>query len=430
MHRNLKLIIALLILSHGCTPRDSLRFSGPSNSPFPEAGIHGHLKVGPNGDDTFYWFFPSRGTPETDPLLVWYTGGPGASTMLALLMENGPFLMTSNGTVQINPSSWNTNANLLYIDNPIGTGFSHGKLDDLARTEEDVVAMNLQFFASWFALEPFIQYRGRDMFIAGESYGGHYVPVIGNAIKQSGNPYYQLKGIMVGNGMVKASSQSVAYATYAASMQQYTNFSQAQAEQISPLFVACQNMIMNSPKYLNDKAQAYCGSLTGAVRQGQNYNVYDVTKPCTGQLCYGLTNEINFMNSAAVMDALEADVPWQYVSHAVDDALSRLDYIRDCTPEIAQLIQSDVRVLVYYGELDWICNWMGGYQWSLDFDWPGKQAYAQAQGVDFQGIGQLFFAAEYPNFKFLKFFAAGHLVPMDQPANALLMLSAFINNQV
>ena len=51
-----------------------------------------------HGVNLFYWFFESRQTPEKDPLVVWLTGGPGCSSMLALLTENGPFLIPEGKT--------------------------------------------------------------------------------------------------------------------------------------------------------------------------------------------------------------------------------------------------------------------------------------------------------------------------------------------
>ena len=79
----------------------------------------------------FYWMFESRRAPSSDPLLLWLTGGPGCSSELALFAENGPCKVNKVGDdATLNPNSWNTQANLLYIDQPPGTGFSTGKYDN------------------------------------------------------------------------------------------------------------------------------------------------------------------------------------------------------------------------------------------------------------------------------------------------------------
>jgi len=67
-------------------------------------------------DDIFYWTFESRGNPATDPLVLWLTGGPGCASEVALFFENGPYKFEEDASVGVNPHSWNTNANLLYVD--------------------------------------------------------------------------------------------------------------------------------------------------------------------------------------------------------------------------------------------------------------------------------------------------------------------------
>jgi cathepsin A (carboxypeptidase C) len=76
----------------------------------------------------FYWFFESRSSPATDPLILWMTGGPGCSGMLALFVENGPYKISSGGSLSLNPYSWNANANIVFIDQPVGSGVTSGTL--------------------------------------------------------------------------------------------------------------------------------------------------------------------------------------------------------------------------------------------------------------------------------------------------------------
>ncbi|KAL7941516.1 Alpha/Beta hydrolase protein [Trichoderma barbatum] len=76
--------------------------------------------------NTFFWFFEARKNPSTAPLAIWLNGGPGASSMLGLLMENGPcFVNEDSKSTVLNPWSWNNEVNMLYIDEPNQVGFSY-----------------------------------------------------------------------------------------------------------------------------------------------------------------------------------------------------------------------------------------------------------------------------------------------------------------
>jgi len=68
-------------------------------------------------DDMFYWWFESRNSPENDPIILWLTGGPGCASEIALFFENGPYkFLDDKKSLTQNPHSWNSNANLLYVD--------------------------------------------------------------------------------------------------------------------------------------------------------------------------------------------------------------------------------------------------------------------------------------------------------------------------
>ncbi|KAI0121382.1 carboxypeptidase C [Xylariales sp. AK1849] len=75
--------------------------------------------------NTFFWFFEARKDPETAPLSIWLNGGPGGSSMMGLLEENGPCLVGPDSkSTYLNPWSWNNEVNMLYLDQPTQVGFS------------------------------------------------------------------------------------------------------------------------------------------------------------------------------------------------------------------------------------------------------------------------------------------------------------------
>ncbi|KAJ7034784.1 Alpha/Beta hydrolase protein, partial [Mycena alexandri] len=94
----------------------------------------GVLQVSGYGDiaanqSIFFWYFAARNNPETAPLSLWFNGGPGSSSMLGLFQELGPCRITNDSSgVTLNPFSWNTDSNFLFIDQPVGVGWSHGTL--------------------------------------------------------------------------------------------------------------------------------------------------------------------------------------------------------------------------------------------------------------------------------------------------------------
>ena len=118
------------------------------------------------------------------------------------MAELGPFLIPNHSdTPVLNPNSWNKNAHLLFIDQPVGVGFSNGMKREWPRVAADYAKDALEFFVKFYAVYP--QFAGKDLYIFGESYGGHYIPAIAKALVDSGNPDILLKGIGIGNGFYK-----------------------------------------------------------------------------------------------------------------------------------------------------------------------------------------------------------------------------------
>lgn len=88
--------------------------------------LSGYIRISED-INLFFWFFESRNSPATAPLALWLNGGPGCSSMLGLFVEHGPCRFPDGSPAGsdpvLNEESWNSYANMLYLDQPVGVGF-------------------------------------------------------------------------------------------------------------------------------------------------------------------------------------------------------------------------------------------------------------------------------------------------------------------
>nr|CAH7712729.1 unnamed protein product [Callosobruchus chinensis] len=149
----------------------------------------------------FFWFFPAMTDYAKGPVVLWLQGGPGASSLIGLFAENGPFSVKTRKGLKLRKYAWTNQHSVLYIDNPVGTGYSFtngGYCQNETKVGEDLYNAMQQFFT----LFPDLQKN--EFFISGESYGGKYVPALGYTIMKK-NPAAKLKinlqGLTIGNGL-------------------------------------------------------------------------------------------------------------------------------------------------------------------------------------------------------------------------------------
>lgn len=169
----------------------------------------GYVAVGDTDElELFYYFVESQRNPARDPLVLWLTGGPGCSALSGLLYEIGPLTFdyaNFNGslpTLVLNPYSWTEVANVIFLDAPVGTGFSYSKSPEgyYSSDTKSPYAIYL-FLRKWLLDHP--QYSKNPLYIAGDSYSGVIVPqvtlLISNGNKEGNSPHMGLLGYMLGN---------------------------------------------------------------------------------------------------------------------------------------------------------------------------------------------------------------------------------------
>ncbi|KAI0366275.1 alpha/beta-hydrolase [Pilatotrama ljubarskyi] len=159
-------------------------------------------------DTLFFWAFEKQGANgtltapadanNTDPWIIWLQGGPGSSGMIALTTENGPVHVLANGTWVLNNFSWNHLADTIWIDQPVGTGFSTADSTGYIPDEDQMGEDFLGFLSNLVKVFPSL--ATRPLFLTGESYAGTYIPYITKHLFQTENSPVKLRKIAIGDG--------------------------------------------------------------------------------------------------------------------------------------------------------------------------------------------------------------------------------------
>lgn len=119
-------------------------------------------------------------------------GGPGCSSLSGFLTENGPFTWEAGTLAPVqNPYSWTNLTNMLWVEQPVGVGYSQGtpnitnEVTDLSlslvvkrdRVDSEQVELATEFRGFYKSFVDTFHTNNWKTYITGESYAGYYVPV-------------------------------------------------------------------------------------------------------------------------------------------------------------------------------------------------------------------------------------------------------------
>ncbi|KAL1871474.1 hypothetical protein Plec18167_007034 [Paecilomyces lecythidis] len=398
----------------------------------------------------FFWYFDSESKNATtaedeQPLVLWQNGGPGASSILGLLQELGPCLINEhgNGTVG-NPYSWNKENALLFVDQPVGVGFSYYDGDSQEDQPGDsyASAADMHIFLQMFVNQVFPIHRNGPLTLTGESYGGHYVPTLGaEIVRQNGlhpaRPQLKLKSIAVGNPLVSFADRAFGY---------WETLCTTNPGVAEPVFneTRCDIMAENLPRCLEVISTcntfpdpAICEAASNVCWDGviSHYDSEADGPP-------GSRNRFDTWFALSVPSAVK-----NYTISS-DDVYGRFKATTDITlatvSSVQYLLQNQIDVLIYSGNLDLACNTAGSKRWMDAMSWKGQVAFTSKSLEPWTSIvgGNRVKAGTFKEvnikiggagskttrFALVTIDGSGHMVPQDQPEVALDMITRWLSD--
>ncbi|XP_030538364.2 serine carboxypeptidase-like 18 [Rhodamnia argentea] len=164
----------------------------------------GYISVGEI--EFFYYFVQSTGNPRADPLILFMNGGPGCSGLNAFLYQIGPLKFNVTDytgglpSLLYEPDAWTETANIIFIDAPVGAGFSYATSTSSTIPTDTLNSAQMQaFLRNWLVAHP--SFETNPVFVGSDSYAGLYPPMVAMAILQGNEaglkPYVHLKGMIL-----------------------------------------------------------------------------------------------------------------------------------------------------------------------------------------------------------------------------------------
>jgi len=384
----------------------------------------------------FYWLVESS-NHDSNKLMLWFNGGPGCSSMEGLFNENGPFKFNHvTGQLVHNPFSWNRLANVLYLEAPVGVGFSYSDTPNVELSDDATAEINYKSLKIF--LKKFPKFANMDIYITGESYGGIYIPTLMNHIRREDSDLTEkIKGLFIGNGMMNykiISDNLVPYAFYHGfiSPKLWKKYKEScQRNNLDCLMARAEvdhevrNQDLNIYNFARDceNSEEQDEDVTkfakwhmGMKFSGLPGNLQMEPDCLNSSLMTGYLNREDVRSAIHIRSASGGpEGRWSLCRAQVFNSYARTYY--DMTFTINELMHNlpNLKILLYYGDFDLVCNFLGAEvfvdQLGLQITKPRDQ-WTLPRGGN-QQIGGYF--KEYQNLTFATVKGAGHEVPTDKP---------------
>ncbi|XP_049879513.1 venom serine carboxypeptidase-like [Pectinophora gossypiella] len=378
----------------------------------------------------YFWYFPPFSKNANAPVLLWLQGGPGGTSLFGLFTEIGPLIAKKEGFAQ-RKYHWALNNHLIFIDNPVGTGFSFTKDDKGYCCDEDCIAKGLYSSVQQF-FELFPELRYNDFFITGESYAGKYIPSLAMEIHRQNNKATQnsekinLKGLAMGNAYCDPVNQ-MDYGHYLYQLglidsKQLKLFEDLQGKIRAAIILKdweAADILMD--KLLDGEVSnySYFKNFTGF----NYYYNFLVTNDKTDISVFTKLLENDSVRKSIHVGWLPFNSGKEVQEHLI------YDMMKSVACKISELL-SYYRIMFYNGQLDIVVAYplTENFLRKLKFNCASEYKTAKRQ-MWFVGEKLAGYVKKAGNLTEVLVRNAGHMVPHDQPKWALDMITKFTRNK-
>ncbi|KAI9844588.1 MAG: Cell death protease [Thelocarpon superellum] len=438
------------MVAEGKTASEYFVHSLPGAPSGPLLKMHaGHIPVDPeHNGHLFFWHFENRHIAKRQRTVIWLNGGPGCSSEDGAVMEVGPYRLMDEGHLTYNDGAWDEFANLLFVDQPVGTGYSYVDSNSYLHELPEMADQFVIFLREFFALFP--QYEHDDIYLAGESYAGQHIPYIARAIldRNQGEVKHpwKLAGLLIGNGWIAPTEQYLSYLPFAYK-EKLVEGGSAVAKQLEAQQAICTSQL-NAPGGtervdISDCEQILQDILRLTQQDGDEQqacvNMYDVRLRDSYPSCGmnwppDLESVTPYLRRPDVIKALhinsDKESGWVECSGAVSGNFQT----RESKPSIDLMpgLLEQMPVILFSGEKDLICNHMGTEELIHNMKWNGGTGFEVSPGTwaprrdwTFEGEPAGIYQ-EARNLTYILFYNSSHMVPFDYPRRTRDMLDRFL----
>lgn len=383
-----------------------------------------HVGKGEQPTELFYTLFKSRDQNPNAPLVWFFEGGPGMSSLHAMFYQNGPFKLENDGTTLLkNEFSFNNFADVLYLDQPLGTGFSNCSNSSLIPQHESLIIEDLMSFVHNF-IEMHPEYTDRPLYMVSQAYGSHFLLPLAKTLLNNRIRHVNLKGIALGNPWIRPELQLSSLPAFSKNLNLTTEFKYVASLYGFVLASVFIDFDLDMQAY--DIMNMAFGILIGVNHHA--FNRYDYRIRCqTGPCIYNWSKLEKFANSPELKQTLNVgnrhfnlssyEIPLRLIKHN--------EYLSDKSHILIELLDNyTIPIYIFSGADDWMINTFGLDQMMDSLHWSGREELRGAFWREWWSNGHL--RGTYKKVKNLIYAhvkESGHYVAMDQPTFALDMLS-------